>query len=52
MPLTDGEGRPTGVVSIKDIVAFIVDLFPDQVLNLPPDPRKLPGSDDVGGGDG
>ncbi|MGZ6142591.1 MAG: CBS domain-containing protein [Myxococcales bacterium] len=52
VPLTDAEGRPTGVVSIKDIVGFIVDLFPDQVLNLPPDPRKLPGSEDVGGGDG
>ncbi len=52
VPLTDADGRPTGVVSIKDIVGYIVDLFPDEVLNLPPDPRKLPGSDDVGGGDG
>src|SRR5262249_33780677 len=50
VPLTDDDGRPTGVVSVKDIVEFIVDLFPDEVLNLPPDPRKKPGSDDVGGG--
>ena len=51
VPLTDEEGRPVGVVSIKDIVALIVDLFPAQVLNLPPDPRRKPGSDDVGGGE-
>lgn len=51
VPLTDESGRPVGVVSIKDIVALIVDLFPAQVLNLPPDPRRKPGSDDVGGGE-
>ncbi len=51
VPLTDEAGRPVGVVSIKDIVALIVDLFPAQVLNLPPDPRRKPGSDDVGGGE-
>ncbi|MCA1828737.1 MAG: cyclic nucleotide-binding/CBS domain-containing protein [Myxococcales bacterium] len=50
VPLIDDDGRPTGVVSVKDIIEFIVDLFPDEILNLPPDPRKKPGSDDVGGG--
>jgi len=51
VPLVDRAGRPVGVVSIKDIVEFIVDLFPDAVLNLPPDPHREPGSDDVGGGE-
>ncbi|GAC1603229.1 MAG: hypothetical protein NVS4B10_15700 [Myxococcales bacterium] len=51
VPLTDAQGRPAGVVSIKDIVALIVDLFPAAVLNLPPDPHREPGSDDVGGGE-
>ena len=51
VPLTDDAGRPVGVVSIKDIIALIVDLFPAPVLNLPPDPRRKPGSDDVGGGE-
>jgi signal-transduction protein with cAMP-binding, CBS, and nucleotidyltransferase domain len=50
VPLTDDEGHPTGVVSVKDIVEFIVDLFPDEVLNLPPDPRQKPGPVDLGGG--
>lgn len=51
VPLTDEAGRPVGVVSIKDIVEFIVDLFPEAVLNLPPDPHRKPGSDDIGGGE-
>ena len=51
VPLIDEAGRPVGVVSIKDIVALIVDLFPAPVLNLPPDPHRKPGSDDVGGGE-
>jgi CBS domain-containing protein len=51
VPLTDESGRPLGVVSVKDIVDFIVDLFPAAVLNLPPDPHRQPSSDDVGGGE-
>jgi CBS domain-containing protein len=51
VPLADEAGRPVGVVSVKDVIGLIVDLFPAQVLNLPPDPRRKPGSDDVGGGE-
>jgi CBS domain-containing protein len=51
VPLVDATNHPVGVVSVKDIVEFIVELFPAAVLNLPPDPRRLPGSDDVGGGE-
>ena len=51
VPLTDEAGKPVGVVSIKDIVEFIVDLFPDAVLNLPPDPHRKPGSEYIGGGE-
>lgn len=38
VPLIDSEGRPTGAVSMRHIVDFIVDLFPREVLNLPPTP--------------
>lgn len=38
IPLVDDDGRPTGVVAMRTIVEFIVDLFPEQVLNLPPSP--------------
>ena len=36
VPLIDDEGRPVGVVSVRDIVNYLVDLFPDKVLNIPP----------------
>jgi CBS domain-containing protein len=38
IPIVDSEGKPLCVVAMKDIVGFIVDLFPEGVLNLPPDP--------------
>jgi CBS domain-containing protein len=38
IPLVDAERRPTGIVAMRDIVDFIVDLFPSEVLNLPPSP--------------
>jgi CBS domain-containing protein len=38
VPIVDRDGRPIGMLSIKDIVDFIVELFPAAVLNLPPDP--------------
>jgi len=38
IPLIDDERRPTGIVAMRDIVDYIVDLFPEEVLNLPPSP--------------
>jgi CBS domain-containing protein len=38
IPLVDSEQRPTGVVAMRNIVDYIVDLFPAEVLNLPPSP--------------
>ena len=40
VPLVDREGRPVGVISVRDIVDFIADHFPDDILTLPSDPRK------------
>jgi CBS domain-containing protein len=39
IPLVDSERRPTGVVAMRAIVDYIVDYFPNQVLNLPPAPQ-------------
>jgi CBS domain-containing protein len=36
VPLVDVHGRPTGVVAVRDIVAWFCDLFPQSVLNIPP----------------
>jgi CBS domain-containing protein len=38
VPLVDREHRPVAMLSIRDIVEFIVDRFPQDVINLPPDP--------------
>jgi CBS domain-containing protein len=38
IPLVDADGRPTGVVAMRNVVEYIVDLFPSEVRNLPPSP--------------
>jgi CBS domain-containing protein len=38
IPLVDGEGRPVGVVSMRDIVEYLSDFYRRDILNLPPDP--------------
>ena len=38
IPVVDKEGRPVGVVSVRDLLKFIVSLFPSAVLNVPPEP--------------
>jgi CBS domain-containing protein len=38
IPVLDRQGRPVGVVSMRDVVKFIVSLFPAAVLNVPPEP--------------
>ena len=39
IPLVDDDGRSVGVVSMRNVVDYIVDLFGTDVLNLPPSPR-------------
>ena len=39
VPLVDHDGRPVGVVSVRDIVDHIADLFPDEILTLPHHPK-------------
>jgi CBS domain-containing protein len=38
VPLVDASGAPVAVISVRDIVEFIVERFPQEVINLPPDP--------------
>ena len=39
IPLVDTQGSPQGIVAMRDIVEYLVDLFPQGVLNLPPSPN-------------
>jgi CBS domain-containing protein len=40
IPLVSSDDKPVGVVAVTDIVAWMVDLFPASVLNLPPRPEN------------
>lgn len=48
IPMVDAQGRPAGIVAVRDIVRWLVDLFPDAVRNLPPDPAHEARSEDGG----
>ena len=39
--IVDHNNEPVSVVSIRDIVAYIADFFPQDVLNLPPHPIRI-----------
>ena len=41
VPLVDDQRRPVAVVSVRDIVNYLVDHFPDKVLNIPPHTEPL-----------
>ena len=39
IPLVDERGRPTGVVSQRQLIEYLSDFFNRDLLNLPPEPR-------------
>lgn len=40
VPVVDHDGIPIAVISVKDIIAFILEHFAEDVLNLPPSPIR------------
>ena len=40
LPVTGGGGEPLGVLSVKDVVRYLVEYFPAKVYNLPPTPDQ------------
>src|SRR5206468_11425444 len=49
IPLVDAEGRPIGVVTVRDVVRWLAGLLPEAVLNLRPgDALKRPHEVDAG----
>jgi CBS domain-containing protein len=48
IPIVDDAGLPLAVLSLREVVAFIVSLLPSRVLNLPPEPRLEARSSDGG----
>ena len=39
IPLVDEENRPVGILSVKHIISYLAEFFPQDVLNLPPLPH-------------
>jgi len=44
VPVVDAEHRPRFVVAVRDVVEYLVEAFPREVLNLPPEAGKAPPS--------
>jgi len=40
VPVVDETGKPLAVVSVKDIVGFLIEHFSEDILNLPPAPMR------------
>ncbi|HET6614565.1 MAG TPA: CBS domain-containing protein [Dehalococcoidia bacterium] len=41
IPIVDEDGRAVAVLRVLDIIHFLAEAFPAQVLNLPPRPHQL-----------
>jgi len=39
VPLVDGDGVPVGMISARDLIDLICELCPEEIMNLPPQPR-------------
>jgi CBS domain-containing protein len=38
LPIVDERGRVLGLISIRDILSYIAERFPEEMMNLPPHP--------------
>lgn len=38
LPIVDDRGRVLGMISIRDILTFVAERYPEEMLNLPPHP--------------
>ena len=40
LPIVDENQHPIGMVSIRDVISYLVESFPHEVLTLPPNPIR------------
>ncbi len=40
VPLVDADRRPVGILSMKDIVEYLVEHISSEILNIPPEPGR------------
>jgi len=48
VPVVDASGRVEGIISIENIIEFLAQLFPTEVLNIPPNPDQFMSSREGG----
>jgi CBS-domain-containing membrane protein len=48
LPLLDDEDHLIGVVRPQDILKYLAEAFPEELLNLPPRPHQLMGKAEGG----
>ncbi len=41
LPIVDDDGTLTGIIKVSGILHYLVDHFPETVLNLPPQPKVI-----------
>jgi CBS domain-containing protein len=46
LPVIDEAGRPVGILSVKRVVRYLVEHFPNTVYTQPPDPDRHPAAPD------
>jgi CBS domain-containing protein len=42
VPVVNALGCPVAVISVRDVVEFLVEAFPSEILNLPPNFGERP----------
>lgn len=45
VPLVDDRGRSAGLLRIRDIIDFLAESYPEEVLNVPPRPERFDAPD-------
>jgi CBS-domain-containing membrane protein len=40
LPLVDGSGRVVGMLRQQDLLAYVAEAYPQEILNLPPRPHQ------------
>ncbi len=40
LPIVDEKQHPIGMVSIRDVISYLIEFFPQEVLTLPPTPIR------------
>ena len=40
IPIVDATGQATGVLRALDVIHFLAEAFPEELLNLPPEPHQ------------